>query len=55
MRVSVGLFIVRPVLMFVRDGLYESHISRERVAERANLQPYIERRIGSCIRKLVGE
>jgi len=55
MRVSVGLLIVRPARMFVRNGTYESRISRERVAERANLQPYIERRIRSCIRKMVGE
>ncbi|MDP9990405.1 hypothetical protein J2W28_000212 [Variovorax boronicumulans] len=48
-------FIVRPVLMFVRDGTYESRISRERVAERADLQPYIERRIRYHIRKMVGE
>lgn len=48
-------FIVRPVLMFVRDGSYESRISRERVAERADLEPYIERRIRYRIRKTVGE
>ena len=48
-------FIVRPVLMFVRDGQYQSRINRERVAERADLQPYIERRIRYHVRKLVGE
>ena len=55
MRVRVGLLIVRPVLMFVRDGPYESRISRERVADRANIQPHIERCIRSRIRKMVGE
>lgn len=47
--------VVRPVLMFVRNGSYESRISRQRVAERADLQPYIERRIRYRIRKLAGE
>lgn len=47
--------VVRPVLMFVRNGSYESRISRLRVAERADLQPYIERRIRYRIRKLAGE
>ncbi|MCT8174371.1 hypothetical protein [Variovorax sp. CY25R-8] len=48
-------FIVRPVLMFVRDGIYEPRISRERVAERADLESYIERRIRYRIRRLAGE
>ena len=48
-------FIVRPVLMFVRDGTYESRINRERVAERADLEPYIERRIRYHVRKLAGQ
>ena len=48
-------FIVRPVLMFVSDGIYDSRISRERVAERADLEQYIERRIRYRIRKMVGE
>ncbi len=48
-------FIVRPVLMFVRDGVYEPRISRARVAERADLEPYIERRIRYRIRRLAGE
>ncbi|MFV0672896.1 hypothetical protein, partial [Variovorax sp. tm] len=47
--------IVRPVLMFVRNATYEARISRERVAERADLQPYIERRIRFRIRQMVGE
>jgi hypothetical protein len=47
--------VVRPVLMFVRNGSYESRINRQRVAERADLQPYIERRIRYRIRKLAGE
>lgn len=48
-------FIVRPVLMFARDGVYDPRVSRERVAERADLQPYIERRIRYRIRKMAGE
>lgn len=48
-------FIVRPVLMFVRDGTYESRINRERVAERADLEPYVERRIRYHVRKLAGQ
>ncbi|WP_295978909.1 hypothetical protein [uncultured Variovorax sp.] len=47
--------IVRPVLMFVRNATYEARISRERVADRADLQPYIERRIRFRIRQMVGE
>lgn len=47
--------VVRPVLMFVRAGVYDARISRERVAERADLQAYIERRIRYRIRKLAGE
>lgn len=47
--------VVRPVLMFVRNASYEARISRARVAERADLQPYIERRIRFRIRKMVGE
>ena len=47
--------IVRPVLMFVRNATYEARISRERVAERADLQPYIERRIRFRIRQMLGE
>jgi hypothetical protein len=48
-------FIVRPVLMFVHGGYYESRINRERVAERADLEPYIERRIRYHVRKLAGQ
>ncbi|MGO4609431.1 hypothetical protein AB4142_24110 [Variovorax sp. 2RAF20] len=47
--------VVRPVLMFVRNAAYEARISSERVAERADLEPYIERRIRYRIRKMVGE
>ena len=47
--------MVRPVLMFVRNATYDARISRERVAERADLQPYIERRIRFHIRRLAGE
>jgi len=47
-------FIVRPVLMFVSDGIYEPRISRERVAERADVVPYIARRIRYRIRKMAG-
>lgn len=46
---------VRPVILFVRDGDYDPRISRERVAERASLGPYIERRIRYRIRRLAGE
>jgi len=47
-------FIVRPVLMFVPDGDYTPRISRQRVAEAADLDNYIERRIRYRIRKAVG-
>ena len=47
--------IVRPVLMFVRNATYEARISRERVADRADVQPYIERRIRFRIRQMAGE
>ncbi|MNL37601.1 hypothetical protein D3C87_1597570 [compost metagenome] len=48
-------FIVRPVLMFVRDGSYEPRINRQRVADRADLDNYIARRIRFRIRQAAGE
>lgn len=48
-------FIVRPVLMFVRDGSYEPRISRQRVADRADLDNYIGRRVRYRIRRMAGQ
>lgn len=45
---------VRPVLMFVRVGIYEPRLSMEAVADKANVDAYIERRIRFRIRQAAG-
>lgn len=46
---------VRPVIMFVREGAYEPRLSMEAVAQRANVDEYIERRIRFRIRQAAGQ
>lgn len=46
---------VKPVLMFVRRASYEKRIDLDRVAEQADLQSYLDRRVRFRIRKVAGE
>lgn len=46
---------VKPVLMFVRAGSYEPRISMERVAEAADVQNYLDRRVRYRIRQIAGD
>lgn len=46
---------VKPVLMFVRRASYGQRINLDRVAEQADLQSYLDRRVRFRIRKVAGE
>ena len=43
---------LRPVLMFVRPGTYRPLISMERIAQAADLQGYLDRRVRARVRNL---
>ena len=45
---------VRPVLMFVRRPTYQPRISMERIAQQADLQEYLDRRVRFRLREALG-
>ena len=45
---------VRPVVMFVRPGRYTPRLSMERVADKADIQNYMDRRVRFRIREAAG-
>ncbi|WP_445287685.1 hypothetical protein [Variovorax atrisoli] len=46
---------LRPVLMFVRIGVYRSRLSMESIAERSGVEEYLQRRLRFRIRQVAGE
>ena len=49
---GTGGGIVKPVLMFVRPGTYRPLISMDRIAQAADLQDYLDRRVRARVRNL---
>ena len=43
---------IKPVLMFVRPGNYRPLISMDRIAQAADLQDYLDRRVRARVRNL---
>jgi hypothetical protein len=46
---------LRPVLMFVRTGVYRSRLSMQAIANRSNVDEYLQRRLRYRIRLVAGE
>lgn len=45
---------IKPVLMFVRRPMYQPRIDMDAIAEQANLQPYMDKRLRFRIREAAG-